>query len=88
MSSLHVVVDPDHFYTDCSITVYKNSAIRVESWNDEHLLLAFDGPGQRIVVALDRVDFDRLHGDMALAAESRKRAAVEPGSGEFKADWS
>ncbi|MGO1056159.1 hypothetical protein [Crossiella sp. CA198] len=78
MSRLHVTVDPGYFYSDYSISVHKDTDIQVESWNDAHLTIGFNGPSQRFVVVLDGGEFERLYGELALVARERK-VAVDGG---------
>ncbi|MCK2257049.1 hypothetical protein [Crossiella sp. S99.1] len=78
MSRLHVTVDPGYFYSDYLISVHKDTDIQVESWNDVHLTIGFNGPSQRFVVVLDGGEFERLYGELALVARERK-VAVDGG---------
>ncbi|WHT21185.1 hypothetical protein N8J89_09040 [Crossiella sp. CA-258035] len=54
----------DELGMDMTISIYDDTSIRVAPWDDENLLLVFGGPVQKIVIVLDRDDFQRLYEEM------------------------
>ncbi|MCK2257048.1 hypothetical protein [Crossiella sp. S99.1] len=51
----------DELGLDLTVSIYEDTGIQIEPWDDNNLLVIFGGPVQRIVVVLDRDDFERLY---------------------------
>ncbi|MBP2471506.1 hypothetical protein JOF53_000378 [Crossiella equi] len=69
----------DEVGLDLTVSVYEDTSIRVEPWDDESLLLVFGGPVQKIVVVLDRDDFERLYRMMTPVVGGQEGAAEPVG---------